>query len=38
MAANEEKNKGGTLYYGKYIEEQEMSQNELKKHSKEEKK
>ena len=38
MAANEEKNKGGTLYSGKYLEEQEMSPKELKKHRKEEKK
>lgn len=37
MAANEEKNKGGTLYSGKYLEEQEMSPKELKKHRKEEK-
>ena len=38
MAANEEKNKGGTLYSGRYLEEQEMSPKELKKHRKEEKK
>ena len=38
MAANEEKNKGGTLYSGRYFEEQEMSPKELKKHRKEEKK
>lgn len=38
MAANEEKNKGGTLYSGKYLEEQEMSPKELKKRKREEKK